>query len=107
MVKFLSLNWLYAATTFGFSWRHGPHQLAQKSISTYFPLNEERATVFPLVSGKLKSGAFAGPLFFFHSLMAPLSGNLDETSLTMAAVSVWLKAFIWNWLNIFCKRSKA
>ena len=37
-VKFLSLNLLYAATTAGFSWRQGLHQLAQKSTKTYLPL---------------------------------------------------------------------
>src|SRR5437867_12061148 len=31
MVKFLSLYLLYAATTLGFSFLHGTHQLAQKS----------------------------------------------------------------------------
>src|SRR5690606_16866855 len=56
-VKFLSLNFSYAATTVGFSRRQGPHQLAQKSTSTYLPLNEESAKSFPAVSGKVKSGA--------------------------------------------------
>src|SRR3954467_15305009 len=50
MVKFLSLYLLYAATTFGFSMRQGLHQLAQKSISTYLPLNWESETFFPEVS---------------------------------------------------------
>src|SRR6476620_6632564 len=49
-VKFLFLYLLNAATTFGFSWRHGPHQLAQKSTSTYFPFNDERLRLLPAVS---------------------------------------------------------
>src|SRR4029078_6269927 len=40
--KFLFLNLRYSSTTFGFSFRHGAHQLAQKSINTTFPLKEER-----------------------------------------------------------------
>src|SRR5688572_20188895 len=50
MVKFLLLNLWYAATTLGFSMRQGPHQLAQKSMSTYLPRNEESATGLPVVS---------------------------------------------------------
>src|SRR6476660_3062760 len=57
-VKFLSLNWLYAFTTFGFSMRHGLHQLAQKSTSTYFPLKEANDTGLPFTSGCINSGAF-------------------------------------------------
>jgi len=36
---------------------HGPHQLAQKSISTTLPFNEERVTIFPFMSAKDISGA--------------------------------------------------
>src|SRR5687767_4123417 len=56
-VKFLSRNRLYASTTVGFSLRHGPHQLAQKSTRTYLPRNELRLTSLPSVSGKEISGA--------------------------------------------------
>src|SRR5580692_1447763 len=35
---FLFLNSLWTFTTLGFSALQGPHQLAQKSTSTYFPL---------------------------------------------------------------------
>src|SRR5690606_42054660 len=41
-VKFLSLNLSWAARRLGFSSRQGTHQLAQKSISTYFPLKSVR-----------------------------------------------------------------
>src|SRR5690606_3609828 len=58
-VKFLSLNLLKAATTFGFSWRQGPHQLAQKSTNTYLPRNDDNDRLFPAVSGSVKSGANA------------------------------------------------
>src|SRR6476661_1831760 len=64
MVKFLSRNWLKAATTFGFPCRQGTHQLAQKSISTYLPRKEESATGLPVVSCRLNSGAFAEASFF-------------------------------------------
>src|ERR1700743_2868265 len=50
MVKFLPLNILKVFTTLGFSLRQGPHHDAQKSISTYFPLNEARLITLPLVS---------------------------------------------------------
>src|SRR3954469_4834304 len=43
-VKPLSLYWLNAFTTFGFSARHGPHQLAQKSTNTYEPRNWKSET---------------------------------------------------------------
>src|SRR5690606_24047205 len=56
-VKFLSLNLWNAATTVGFSRRQGPHQLAQKSTSTYLPRNEDNERLFPAVSGNVKSGA--------------------------------------------------
>src|SRR4030095_4603809 len=49
-VKFFVLNFSYALTTFGFSMRHGLHQLAQKSTSTNLPRKEDNATVFPSVS---------------------------------------------------------
>ena len=57
-VKFLPLNWLKAFTTLGFSARQGPHQLAQKSISTYLPLKEESAMGFPFTSCWVKSTAW-------------------------------------------------
>src|SRR5688500_5628056 len=56
MEKLLSLNRLYASTTFGFSTRHGPHQLAQKSTNTYLPLKEDNAIFFPFASGRTSSG---------------------------------------------------
>src|SRR6476646_2114939 len=57
IVKFLSLYLLYAATTFGFSFLQGPHQLAQKSINTYLPLNCDSDTSLPVVSFCIKSMA--------------------------------------------------
>ena len=42
----LSLKSLNAFTTFGFSARQGPHQDAQKSIRTYFPLKSDSLTGF-------------------------------------------------------------
>src|SRR5450432_3023307 len=56
MVKFFPLNSLYAFTTFGFSIRQGPHQLAQKSMSTYLPLKEEIEMSFPFGSAITSSG---------------------------------------------------
>src|SRR5688572_26342597 len=56
-VKFFDLNLLKLLTTLGFSVRHGPHQLAQKSTNTYLPLNELSETGLPLGSGNEKSGA--------------------------------------------------
>src|SRR5699024_9516073 len=43
----------------GFSTRQGPHQLAQKSIKTYFPLKEDKLTASLLTSFSVKSGASA------------------------------------------------
>src|ERR1700730_6584030 len=57
IVKFLFLNLLNAITTFGFSILQGLHQLAQKSTSKYFPLNEDIFLTCPFVSGKARSGA--------------------------------------------------
>src|ERR1051326_4538358 len=57
IVNFLSLYFLYACTTFGFSFLQGRHQLAQKSTNTNFPLNELRVIVLPFASGKESSGA--------------------------------------------------
>src|SRR6476646_9058819 len=54
-----SLSWslLYAATTFGFSFLQGPHQLAQKSINTYLPLKSLMLTGFPFISFIVRLGA--------------------------------------------------
>src|SRR6476661_5063455 len=41
----------------GFSCLHGPHQLAQKSTSTYLPLKDDSETSLPLASGIVRSGA--------------------------------------------------
>src|SRR5690348_8978915 len=57
MAKFLSLNLLYAFTTFGFSIRQGRHQLAQKSTKTYLPLKELKETGLSFTSGRVNSGA--------------------------------------------------
>src|SRR5829696_2741015 len=57
IVKFLFLNFSWAATTLGFSMRQGPHQLAQKSTSTYFPRNDDSETGLPAVSFCVKSMA--------------------------------------------------
>src|SRR3569833_2231335 len=84
MVKFLSLNLLKAFTTPGFSWRHGPHQDAQKSSSTYLPLNEENLTGFPSVSVCSKSGASA-PMDVLFRLSIALR--------MVRAVSVCCKSF--------------
>src|SRR4051794_31645809 len=56
-VKFLSLYLEKLFTRLGLSARQGRHQLAQKSISTYLPLNEDNVTGMPLVSFCTKSGA--------------------------------------------------
>ena len=42
---------------FGFSRRHGPHQLAQKSIKTNFPLSEDNLIKTPFGFLKTSSGA--------------------------------------------------
>src|SRR5688572_25483215 len=57
IVKFLCLTWLNAATTLGFSCLQGPHQLAQKSTSTYLPFKELSLISLPFTSGNAKSGA--------------------------------------------------
>src|SRR6476469_3221085 len=57
MVKFFVLNRLNALTTLGFSWRQGPHQLAQKSTSKYLPRKDEMEMVSPVTPGKRSSGA--------------------------------------------------
>src|SRR4051812_43582959 len=54
-VKFLFLYLLYACNTFGFSARQGPHQLAQKSTNTYFPLKSANLTGRPSVLFCVKS----------------------------------------------------
>ena len=41
----------------GFSPLQGPHQLAQKSTSTYLPLKLVSEIIFPLASGSAISGA--------------------------------------------------
>src|SRR5690606_19533368 len=70
IVKFLSLYLLKTLTRFGFSTRHGPHQEAQKSSSTYFPLKSESFTGFPEGSFCVKSAAIeptAVYLFLFRT----------------------------------------
>src|SRR6266702_4718394 len=69
-----SLYFAKAFTTLGFSMRQGPHQLAQKSTSTYLPLNEESVTARPEVSFCVKSIAsdpmaptFASSSCFFRN----------------------------------------
>src|SRR6187402_3179144 len=52
-----ALYLLKALTTFGFSWRQGPHHFAQKSTSTYLPFIDESFTTTPVVSGSEISGA--------------------------------------------------
>src|ERR1700733_10490728 len=44
----------------GISWRHGPHQLAQKFIITTCPLYWLRLTVLPPRAGRLNVGAGPG-----------------------------------------------
>src|SRR5260221_9269946 len=56
-VKPFSLYFAKAFTRFGFWARQGPHQLAQKSTSTYLPLKAESFIRLPEVSGCSKSGA--------------------------------------------------
>src|SRR5690606_31400445 len=55
----LLLYLLYILTTLGFSILHGLHQAAQKSMSTYFPLKEDRAIVSPSGLGNAISGAIS------------------------------------------------
>src|SRR5689334_15156361 len=86
-VKFLSLYVLYAFTTFGFSMRQGWHQLAQKSTNTYLPLNEERLTGLPLVSGREKSGAALGFIMVFTSARLVCCGNREAASPTSFVTS--------------------
>src|SRR5690606_5547111 len=57
IVKLRSLKFWYAFTRFGFSFRQGPHQDAQKSISTYLPRKSERLTGWSLTSFWVNSGA--------------------------------------------------
>ena len=64
-VKFLGLNFLKFATTFGFSWRQGPHQLAQKSSNTYLPRKEDSETGLPDVSACVKSIAILPTALIF------------------------------------------
>src|SRR5579864_6087529 len=44
----------------GISWRHGPHQLAQKLIITTRPLNCDRLTSLPPLAARVNCGA--GPI---------------------------------------------
>ena len=78
MVKFLLRKLLKAFTTLGFSILHGLHQLAQKSTSTYFPRNEERAILFPLTSGITISGAFLPTHKFYTVQGSPASAQLRD-----------------------------
>src|SRR4249919_1626970 len=102
IAKFLFLNCLNACTTLGFSLLHGPHQLAQKSTSTYLPRNELSLTVLPSVSGKEISGA----VFPTHTVFGIVpstefripaisvrSGNLLSISVNKATTSVSVKPF--------------
>src|SRR6478735_10241620 len=41
----------------GISWRHGPHQVAQKLIITTWPLNWERSMALPLRPVSWNAGA--------------------------------------------------
>jgi hypothetical protein len=50
--------------------RHGPHQLAQKSISTTFPFSDDSFTVLPVVSFKVISGTLVDVLFWANNVVA-------------------------------------
>src|SRR3989338_10365382 len=54
-LNFALLYLEYACTTLGFSRRQGPHQEAQKSISTNLPLNLESEMTFPSFPTNLKA----------------------------------------------------
>src|SRR5678810_598206 len=93
---------LNACTTFGFSLLHGPHQLAQKSTSTYLPRNELSVTVLPSVSGKEISGAGFPTLNVFGIVdftefripaISVRSGNLLSTSFSKPTTSVSVNPF--------------
>jgi hypothetical protein len=58
-------NSLYSLTTFGFSFLHGPHQDAQKSMMVTFPSACFKLNVFPSGVFALKLGALEFSSFFF------------------------------------------
>src|SRR5690348_13844180 len=95
MVNPFFANSLYAFTTFGFSLLQGPHQLAQKSTSTYLPCNEDSANVFPLGVCCKISGAFLPTatlayvsIIFFISMPLGEFFMGDESSLYSGSTSV-------------------
>jgi hypothetical protein len=55
MLSPFECNSLYIATTFGFSFRHGPHHEAQKSTIVTFPKLSLREITFPSGLGAEKS----------------------------------------------------
>ena len=91
----LSLYLLKALTTLGFSARHGPHQLAQKSMSTYRPLKSFNDTLLPSVSGCTKSGAI---LPIASALVAfILAAGLEKMSISTIDIardsSIWVGTY--------------
>lgn len=73
------------ATTFGFSFRHGPHHEAQKSTIVTFPRHSLRLIVLPCGLGAEKSvlhlaAGAAG------TALAPTEGVFNEASLVFTAL---------------------
>src|SRR6185295_19579200 len=54
----LALNSRLMFSRAGMAWRHGPHQLAQKSSSTGFPLSDDRLYGVPSSAFTSNAGAF-------------------------------------------------
>src|SRR6185437_3778881 len=66
-----SLNAVSNSSNHGISILQGPHQVAQKSSKTTFPLKSERRTVAPFTSFKAKSGAGLRSLSVFNAGAVP------------------------------------
>ena len=75
---------MYIATTFGFSFRHGPHQDAQKSTIVTFPKLSLREITFPSGLGAEKSVLhLASPT---AGAVAPAAGAFIWSSLVFIAL---------------------
>src|SRR5829696_3981939 len=85
----LLLNLLTAVCIPGKEAMQGPHQVAQKSTTTTFPLREERATSFPLMSFKANCGAGMLIMLFANSafsLLYAISSRLVTYAVHCASV---------------------
>src|SRR5512143_3122818 len=87
----LSLYFWYSFSSSTVDALHGPHQVAQKSITTTLPEKSDRLTVFPAVSFRVNDGALApGTGRGFSSLLQEGNTAMDAEIITANNIFMFL-----------------